>query len=110
MQSLRPNVEQALRSFKKRLLAELGERVRRTVLFGSVARGEARWDSDVDVLVVLDRVEWRDVTRVVDLAADELTDHGVLLSPTVLSVEKLEELKARERRLARDIADEGIPL
>jgi hypothetical protein len=35
---------------------------------------------------------------------------GVLISPTVLSVEKLAELQARERRLARDIAEEGIPL
>lgn len=27
---------------------------RRIILFGSHARGEARWDSDVDLLVVLD--------------------------------------------------------
>lgn len=29
----------------------------RVVLFGSHARGEARWDSDVDLLVVFDHVE-----------------------------------------------------
>ncbi|MBA2691073.1 MAG: nucleotidyltransferase domain-containing protein, partial [Rubrobacter sp.] len=36
------------------------------VVFGSVARGDANYDSDIDLLVVFDHVEWaekRNVTR-----------------------------------------------
>ncbi len=110
MESLAPVVRQALESYRVNLREMFGERLRRLVLFGSVPRGEARWDSDVDVLVVLDRVDWRDVVSAVDLAADELTERGVLLSATVLSEGRLEELGRRERRLALDIAREGVPL
>lgn len=110
MDGLAPAVRQALESYRGSLREAFGGRLERLVLFGSVARGEARWDSDVDVLVVLDRVDWRDVATAVDLAADELTERGVLISATVLSEERLEELGQRERRLALDIAREGVPL
>jgi predicted nucleotidyltransferase len=33
-----------------------GERLRGLYLYGSYARGEQHWDSDVDVLIVLDRI------------------------------------------------------
>ncbi len=38
----------------------------RIILFGSLARGEVGYDSDIDLLVVFDEVEWekkREVTR-----------------------------------------------
>ncbi len=109
-EGLPPPVAAALESYRRRLGERFGERVRRLVLFGSMARGEARWDSDVDVLVVLDRVDWRDAADASDLAADELVERGVLLSATVISEERLEQLRQQERRLALDVAAEGIPL
>lgn len=39
---------------KERLSAAYGERLHAVVLFGSEARGDARPDSDIDVLVVLE--------------------------------------------------------
>jgi predicted nucleotidyltransferase len=107
---LAPAVQEALASFKGKLAAEFGPRVRRLVLFGSVARGTARWDSDVDILVLLDRVERQDERRVIDLAADELPARCVLISPTVMSEDRYAELKARERRLPDDVEREGVPL
>lgn len=32
----------------------------KVVLFGSLARGEANYDSDIDLLVVFDHVEWEE--------------------------------------------------
>jgi predicted nucleotidyltransferase len=46
-----------LERIRDRLEAVYGERLRKVVLYGSVARGEAAPDSDVDVLVVLDEVK-----------------------------------------------------
>ncbi len=34
-----------------------GVRLRGVYLYGSYARGEQEWDSDVDVLIVLDRID-----------------------------------------------------
>lgn len=103
-------IADALASFKANLVAELGGRLRRLVLFGSVARDESRWDSDVDLLVLLDTCSRDEECRILDLAADELTARGVLISPTVMSERAFEELARRERRLPRDIAREGIVL
>ena len=39
-------------SFRDRILKELGDRINAIVVYGSVARGEYREDSDVGVLIV----------------------------------------------------------
>jgi predicted nucleotidyltransferase len=110
VKDLEPLVRAALDSFKAKLVDELGARVRRLALYGSVARGTARWDSDVDVLVLLDTHTWRDERRILDLAADELPARGVLLSPTVMSEAEYRDLQRRERRLPADIERDGVPL
>ena len=45
--------DRVLQEFRRRLLDIYGDRLVRTVLFGSQARGDASSGSDVDVLVVL---------------------------------------------------------
>jgi|CXWL01.1.fsa_nt_gi predicted nucleotidyltransferase len=45
--------EPLMQEFLRLLLAEFGDRVASVLLFGSVARGTARPDSDVDVCVVI---------------------------------------------------------
>jgi predicted nucleotidyltransferase len=42
-----------LQLLRKELNVALGERVEKIILYGSQARGEARDDSDIDVLIVL---------------------------------------------------------
>ena len=44
---------EALDVFVERLYAHCGDRVRSVILFGSMARGDAGPDSDIDVLVAL---------------------------------------------------------
>jgi len=45
-----------LAELKERLSDAYGERLHAVVLFGSEARGDARPDSDIDVVVVLDKL------------------------------------------------------
>ena len=80
------------------------------VLFGSHARGAAKDDSDVDLLVVVDGLTSADAREIDAMVGDILTRTDVLLSPLVLSVTRFAELRGRERRLVAEIDREGIPV
>jgi len=108
--SLPGQLRAALEQYARRLEQRFGARLRHVHLFGSWARGEAGADSDVDVAVVVDdlsRAEWSDV---IDDACEVEDATGVALSPFVVSGSRFDLLLARERRIARDILAEGIPL
>jgi predicted nucleotidyltransferase len=80
-------------------------------LFGSYARGEARPDSDIDVVVVIDRVERAsDRTLPMELAGDLIAACRVVITPIVLSVSELEFLRQREDLLAENLDREGIAI
>jgi predicted nucleotidyltransferase len=107
--SLPLDVRDALAAYARRLAARFGSRLRFVLLFGSWARGEAREDSDVDVAVVVEeltRDEWRDA---VGDAAEVEFAMQTTLSPFVVSGEHFDLLVRRERRIASDILQEGIP-
>lgn len=50
-------IQDVLRRLKAELAATYGKRLKGVYLFGSHARGEADEESDIDVLIVLDRVD-----------------------------------------------------
>ena len=104
-------VERTLGAFVNGVRERFGARVVAIRLFGSYARGCATEESDVDCLVLLDRVDRNDDRAITDLAAD-LTWQigGVVVSPIVMSEAEFEEWKGRERRTPLDIEREGIPL
>ena len=69
-----------------------------------------REDSDVDVAVVLEQVDWRTRRDVIDLSADVGLAHDVLLSATVLDRATFERWRRQERALVMDIERDGFPL
>jgi predicted nucleotidyltransferase len=104
-------VQETLDAFVAGVRGRFGSRVAAIRLFGSYARGEAHEESDVDCLVLLDRVGPEEDRAITDLAAD-LTWQlaGVVISPLIMSAAEFEAWKARERRTPLAIEREGIPL
>ncbi|MGE0490527.1 MAG: nucleotidyltransferase domain-containing protein [Vulcanimicrobiota bacterium] len=97
--------------FRDALDGLVGSRLARVRAFGSRARGTARPDSDLDLLVLLTgEVDRPTRHSVYDLAYDLSAEDGFLvpLAPLVMSVGDFEELQKRERRLARDITEQGV--
>lgn len=94
------------------LEARFGARVQELTLFGSRARGDAREDSDVDVLVVVDELSEPERGEVFGLAwsAGMGGDEYVVLAPIPYSTAQARELRRREKRLMREIAEHGVPL
>jgi predicted nucleotidyltransferase len=91
------HVQAALEAFQQALQAAFPDQIRRVILYGSYARGDAMPDSDVDVMVV---VAWEEErlpdgfyrsryndprwNAIVDIAHDISLKHGVWLSPHVV--------------------------
>jgi predicted nucleotidyltransferase len=100
----------ALDFYAKHLRDRLGSRVHALKLFGSWARGEATERSDVDVWVLVDRLDTETRHVPFEVARDTLLEHELDLTPTVMAVSEWQGLVDRERRIARDIEREGIPL
>lgn len=94
------------------LQSKFGARVQELTLFGSRARGDAREDSDVDVLVVIDELSEPERGDVFGLAwsAGMEGDEYVVLAPIPYSTAQARELRHRKKRLMREIAEHGVEL
>lgn len=95
MAGLTKKEKEALRLFKEKLVAEFGNRLDSTQLFGSKARGEATKHSDVDVLVVVRDATWQDRRTVSGITSDILLENEVFVSPKVFSPDQLKEFRSR---------------
>ncbi|HEY8089562.1 MAG TPA: nucleotidyltransferase domain-containing protein [Polyangiaceae bacterium] len=106
------SVRRALVAFRALLEQRFAGRLRSVTLFGSYARGDAEAESDVDVAVVIDDLGEAERTEAVDLAltARRSVGGGPMLSPLVWSRQQWEARLGAERRIALDIASEGIPV
>jgi uncharacterized protein (UPF0332 family)/predicted nucleotidyltransferase len=70
-----------------------GERLKKVLLFGSWARGDAHPESDIDLLVVLDRVEsvWDELRRMNDVLDRHSVENDTVVSALVITESELAE-------------------
>jgi type III restriction enzyme len=87
-----------------------GSRIRRIILFGSRARGEARPDSDFDLLVVVRDTPRTEVRAFRQGLYEVLRGQGVVAEPWVMSDEEFEETKTIIGGLAYPAWKEGVVL
>jgi predicted nucleotidyltransferase len=106
--------EKSLETFVEKLREQEGENLLSVILFGSVARGDAREDSDTDVFVLLkegEKAELSDCDRVVGVAIDVDLEEGECrthISPHVYSLKEYQ--KCAWIPLFDNIEEEGIVL
>jgi predicted nucleotidyltransferase len=86
----------------------LGSRVREVVLFGSRARGDARDDSDCDVVVVVDHRSEEVREAILDIEVDLLDRFGTLV--TCLLRDEREWEASRKMPIGLNVVREGVPL
>jgi predicted nucleotidyltransferase len=100
------NVDAIGRELADGLRRLYGPKLRELILYGSWARGDAREDSDIDFLVVLDDYEGfsKELWRIVEVSAEVGLKHDVHVSTQPISCEEY----ARNREpFLRNVRAEG---
>jgi len=94
----------------KRLMVERGVPLHGTVLFGSRARGESEWDSDYDVLVVVEHLEGTTRETITRCAWEAGFDDCLVIVPVVVTRHEIENSPFRSSLLMQAVRAEGIPV
>ncbi|MBM4046667.1 MAG: nucleotidyltransferase domain-containing protein [Planctomycetes bacterium] len=105
-----PHDVSLVNSFRQRLPADVGERVRAIKVFGSRARGQDAADSDLDVLVLVDRWDAALEKQIEDAAYGAMWDDDfrVILSVKVFSEGEFLDLARRGWSFFRAVQRDGI--
>ena len=98
----------AVEEFVRRALDRYGDRIESIILFGSVARGEAGEESDIDILVVTKKEDFRLRRMLIETAFDILLNTGENISVKALSKDEFERRK--NFSFLRNIISEGIKI
>lgn len=101
-------VRTCLEELTRRLRQDQGDNLRTVRLFGSYARGGARPDSDVDVLIVVNTLSLPIKDRILDIVADVALDHDLAIGPLVWDADRLRQHESLQTLLIRTIRSEGV--
>ena len=97
-----------LETFVKTLKEKYGDKIESIILFGSVARGDDRGNSDVDVLIITKEDSFKMQRLISEIVVDILLKTGVYISAKVLSSSEFDFLKRINSSFYRNISREGI--
>ncbi|MGB2864514.1 MAG: nucleotidyltransferase domain-containing protein [Sedimentisphaerales bacterium] len=102
-------IEHILKEFKEKTAELYGVRLKKVVLYGSYARGQANDEhSDIDLAVVLAGTvkPCREIDRMIDIITDINLDYDVLLSVYPVSED---DYRSVNSPLLLNLRREGIP-
>jgi len=108
MSNLTKNENKALTDFRDALVEDFGALDVR--LFGSRARGEGDEESDLDVFIVIPKIDWGLEKKIYGLSFDISLKHSVLISPILYSQNDIENPSILISPLYRTVQKEGIKI
>ncbi|MEE8168379.1 MAG: nucleotidyltransferase domain-containing protein [Candidatus Hydrothermarchaeales archaeon] len=107
---MEPGYQKAFRTFKKNIEKRFKEQVKKVVLFGSAARGEMTRESDIDVLIVLDKVDDKIEKEISNIAFDAGESIRVIIVPIILSNKSYEDMLNEKYPFIMNIEREGLAI
>jgi len=101
--------EKALNEFKDRVIKELNGEIDAIIVYGSVARGEANLDSDIDILILGNKKEEiRD--KVSKIRTHNDLKYETLTTLTYLTQDEFEERLEKGEPFLKEIIREGFAI
>ncbi len=102
--------ERALKEFINRLKKRYANEIKKVMLFGSHARGDQVRESDIDLLIVVEKRTIDIEREIVDLSFDILMEFSVDISPKVYSEYEFNLEKRLGAPFMRNVEREGVAL
>ena len=96
----------AVKEFVRRALGRYGDRIESIILFGSVARGEAKEESDIDILVVGDV----SLEELVEVLFPILLEYGEFISAKNMEKDRFDFSAKEGHSFVRNVLREGVVL
>jgi uncharacterized protein len=100
----------AAERFTAAVRERFGDQIRAVVLYGSVARGEARRDSDIDVLVIRNQAKLDHPIFEIGYDLDAENNYVTLTMPYFVDAQLFEHLSSIGAIFAANIIREGVIL
>lgn len=100
----------ALGEFLDRVLPRYEKNVKYLILFGSYARGEQKDDSDMDLLLVVDKQNDKMESVVSEAVLDVLFETGVYLSVKTISLKEFSRIRRLKTPFYNNLSRDGIEL
>ena len=97
---------EAVEEFVRRVLERYRDKIDSIILFGSVARGEAKEDSDIDILVVGDV----SLEELVEVSFPILLEYGELISAKNMEKDRFDFSAKEGYSFIRNVLREGVVL
>ena len=110
VQSRQTAVKTALAAYVTRAVRLYPDEILSITLYGSQARGDAKAESDIDVLVVVRRDAPALRQALTDLAWQVQFEYGVVISDIIRSVEQFNRMRANRFPFYQNIEREGALL
>lgn len=108
--SRRTAAQAALATYVERVARLYPDDVLSVTLYGSRARGDAKIESDIDVLVVVRRDTPILRQGLADLAWQVQFEHGVVISDIIRSAEQFNRMRANRFPFYQNVEREGVLL
>jgi len=98
-----------LSELKTNLLSLLGKELNEIILFGSHAHNKAAKDSDIDILIILEKhYDWKKKRTIRDICYDIGLKYDVLIDSKIISVYELNNTPKGIHPLYKDAINKGI--
>ena len=96
--------------FVKKSIERYGEGIEEIFLFGSVARGDYKEDSDIDILVVTNGERYDMLRKLSGMSFDLMLKYKDYISVKTLSIEEFKKLLSMNSSFIEGILNDGINL
>ncbi len=110
MLRLQGRQRKALTEFRDRVVKELGDRINAIIVYGSVARGEAGEESDIDVLIVGKDKEIRSMITEISYEIDYENRFETFITPVYYTKEEIEHRIKIGSPFIHEVLKDGVAL